>query len=95
MDKEKEIEEMAIILSTEDGTTTDCQDCDHRTMCFRQCDAEKLYNAGYCKADEVRKETAKEIFDELIRVTALMELQGGHCSLDYLEVQARKWGVLK
>lgn len=65
MDKEREIEEMAIVLSTEDGSTDDCPDCEHITMCFRQCDAEKLYNEGYRKADDVRKETAKEILQDL------------------------------
>lgn len=43
--------------------------------------------------DKIRKETAEEIFGELIKSTALCESQGGHCSLDYLIVKARQRGL--
>lgn len=39
-----------------------------KTSCYGLCEelkAEKLYNAGYHKVEEVRKETAKKIFDAL------------------------------
>lgn len=44
-----------------------------------------------CK--KTRKDTAKEIFGEIIKSTALCEPQGGHCSLDYLVVRARQYGL--
>lgn len=62
MAKQEQIEEMAKIA---------CATCAPKACCpltvnFRSCDAaleysEALYNAGYRKADEARKETAKEI----------------------------------
>lgn len=42
---------------------------------------------------EVGKVVAKEIFGEIIKSTALCESQGGHCSLDYLIVKARQYGL--
>lgn len=61
----KQIEEMGQII---------CGRCENgiclidKTSCYGLCEelkAEKLYNAGYRKADEVRRETAKKIFDAL------------------------------
>ena len=34
----------------------------------KQCEAEALYNAGYRKAEEIRKETAKEIFQKVVNI---------------------------
>lgn len=66
MNKQEQIEEMA---------KTSCVACAPHNCCpildkFRPCDAaleyaEAIYNAGYRKVDEVRKETAKEILDML------------------------------
>lgn len=66
MTKQEQIEEMA---------KTACAACAPKACCpildkFRPCDAaleyaEAIYNAGYRKVDEVRKETAKEILDML------------------------------
>lgn len=43
--------------------------------------------------EQVVKATATEIFLELIRATESAERQGGQCSLDYLKVKARQFGV--
>lgn len=48
---------------------------------------------GLTPTEKARKETAKEIFGELIKSTTLCESQGGHCSLDYLIVKARQHGL--
>ena len=66
MTKQEQIEKMAKI---------DCAACAPHACCpltanFRPCNAaleyaEVLYNAGYREADEVRKETAKEILNML------------------------------
>lgn len=65
MTKQQEIEEMAEVLSDDfcatfdDGQGQDCSlDCD-------KCRAHRVVEAGYRKADEVRKETLKEIFSWL------------------------------
>ena len=66
MTKQEQVAEMA---------KTACAACAPKACCpildkFRPCDAaleyaEAIYNAGYRKVDEVRKETAKEILDML------------------------------
>ena len=51
-----------------------------KTSCYGLCEelkAEKLYNAGYRKADEVRKETAKKIFDVLYQGLDLENTEKG------------------
>lgn len=61
MDKEKEIEEMSNVIAEiceKQSKKYKCDDCNN-------CMAEFLLNAGYRKADEVRKETAKEILQDL------------------------------
>lgn len=66
MTEQEQIKEMA---------KTACAACAPHNCCpildkFRPCDAaleyaEAIYNAGYRKANDVRKETAKEILDML------------------------------
>ena len=60
MDREKQIEEIAVILT--DGGCTKCN-CDEngKFNCLPMYNAELLYNAGYRKQSEV----AKEIFEEI------------------------------
>lgn len=60
--RDKQIEEMAIVLS--DGGCRKC-DCDAngRFNCKLLYDAELLYNAGYRKASDV----AREIFEEVMQ----------------------------
>ena len=59
MDKEKEIEEIEKII---ENTMVICDDY----ICIGAHEtAEKIVNIGYRKADEVRKETAKEILKEV------------------------------
>lgn len=52
MDKEKEFDELKLLLSSEFPITTDII-------------ARKIIELGYRKADEVRKETAKEIYERV------------------------------
>lgn len=73
MDKEREINELAHILIIHNCDTNGCGGCDWSSLGLNSCDdylhyfdmATKINNAGYRKADEVRKETAKEILREL------------------------------
>ena len=60
MDREKQIEEIAVILT--DGGCTKCN-CDEngKFNCLPMYNAQLLYNAGYRKQSEV----AKEIFEEI------------------------------
>lgn len=60
MNREKQIEEMAVILT--DGGCTKCN-CDEngKFNCLPMYNAELLYNEGYRKQSEV----AREIFDEI------------------------------
>ena len=62
MNKQKEIEEMAICV---DETCDDVEDnkCNSRKCSL--CISKHLVGEGYRKADEVRKETAKEILKEV------------------------------
>ena len=57
MDKKKEKEELATIICGEKHGTIDF-------ICVPNA-VDNILNAGYRKADEVRKETAKEILDEV------------------------------
>lgn len=69
MTKQEQIEEMAVIgcvRNPQAHTAEECSKCDFKQGCcnaYRH--AEALYNAGYREADEVRKETAKEILNML------------------------------
>ena len=66
MNKQEQIEEMAKVIA-------------RRSMYFRNPNvafmttarktADSLYKEGYRKADEMRKETAKEIFEEIEKLT--------------------------
>lgn len=65
-DKEKQIQEIAQIIcgrSKDDICIIDNTSCDS-SCCWARI-AEAIYNVGYRKADEVRRETAKKIFDAL------------------------------
>lgn len=70
MTKQEQIEEMTKLINSKE--IYPCEDDVHCENCFcsDKDTAEKLYNAGYRKADDVRKETAREILDKL---NALME----------------------
>lgn len=64
MTKQEQIEKMVeVIIDTEEGNAHYCGTHIQKFKAFIDCDniAETLYNAGYRKADEVRKETAAEI----------------------------------
>ena len=64
MTKQEQIEEIAKIICRRckgniclfDNNSCDCN-------CSWAKDAEKIYNAGYRKVDEIRKKTAKEILN--------------------------------
>lgn len=66
MTKQEQIEEMTKIIQHEEEIYP-CEDDVHCENCFcsHKDTAEKLYNAGYRKAEEVRKETAEKIFGDL------------------------------
>ena len=61
MDKEREIEEMASAISKS------CEEQIEKNRCAslrcEMCMAEFMNNAGYRKADEVRKETANSMYN--------------------------------
>lgn len=68
MTKEDQIEEMAHAMKG--CISYDCAECRKTHAyngdlfnCFAEDYANRLYNAGYRKADEVRKETAREILN--------------------------------
>ena len=63
MNKQKQIEELKKILCTPCAELVEEHD---KTKNLPAIYAETLYNAGYRKADEVRKETAEKILNELI-----------------------------
>lgn len=81
----KQIEEMAIILT--EGSCSDCSKCDFRDKfnCHPIHEADILYNAGYRRQDEV----AKEIFAEIEEV--INEL-GYFDELDFTSLK-KKYGV--
>lgn len=67
MSREKQIEEMAVVLTA--GGCKTCVGCSHnnRFQCKPIYEAELLYNADYRKQSEVREECAKEICEEIIK----------------------------
>lgn len=67
MDKEKEIEKMAhCIGATNFLCAEDCNDCiQTRDKCKLVKYAETLYNAGYRKAEDVKREAIKEFAERL------------------------------
>lgn len=69
MTRQEAIEEIEeVLINKSKYTGKDCTNCDHWFGSFCgapiKCQAEALYNAGYRKVDDVRKETAKEILQE-------------------------------
>ena len=66
MTKQEQIEEMTKIIQHEEEIYP-CEDDVIVRIAFAlyKNTAEKLYNAGYRKAEEVRKETAEKIFGDL------------------------------
>lgn len=72
MTKQEQIAEMAVlgcVRNPRAHTTEECLKCEFSDGCcnaYRH--AEALYNAGYQKAEEVRKETAKEIFYRVVNI---------------------------
>ena len=68
-EEQKQIETMAIVmcenfeLRMKNQTCAKCRT--YNKNCYTIHKAELLHSAGYQKADEVRKETAKKIFDAL------------------------------
>ena len=69
MNREEQIAEMAKIICgrvEDDICIIDRTSCDSCCSWARQ--AENIYNAGYRKAEEVRKETAKEIFQKVVNI---------------------------
>lgn len=67
-EREKRIEEMAKIKNR---CLCDCGKC---VQCSDYVLSTLLYNADYRKSDEVRKETAQKIWDELFAGSILMML---------------------
>lgn len=71
MTKQEEIKKMAITMCGyyNDGKCIfrNCAPCDkfNSQECSYKEDSEELYYAGYRKADDVRKETAKEILSRI------------------------------
>lgn len=86
VNKQKEIEEMAIHI---DETCDDVEDnkCNSRKCSL--CMSKHLVKEGYRKADEVRKETAKEI---LQGIYALCK-ERGQIQFDDVFYWAMKYGV--
>lgn len=63
MNREEQIEEIKQVL------IKTCKRCRLFEEDYMQSKyAEALYNAGYRKAEEVRKETAKEIFQKVVNI---------------------------
>lgn len=101
MDKEKEIEGLAkttcgyngrkcnICYNYVDGTFV--EKCPHHHL------AKYLIEEGYRKAEEVRKETAKEILQKLYSNAERNCNLGGHCQevihIDDIIITAKEYGV--
>lgn len=91
MNKQKQIEEITRVLEESYGKCVNFSDCTNRKC--SQCYAEDLYNAGYRKADEVRKETAKEICDWLEYRFKLYDYIIEKPVKDSIKVICKKYGV--
>ena len=76
MNRERQIEEMAVILT--DGGCTKCN-CDEngKFNCLPMYNAELLYNAGYRKQSEV----AREIFDEIENKKRFLQDHAGNIGI--------------
>lgn len=92
IDKEQEIEDIAKILAQDIHFCKqykNCTECMHRfnTECTYHSSARLLVARGYHKADDIKKEVAKEIFKRLCN--------NGDCSLEYLKQTAKNYyGVI-
>ena len=64
-EREKRIEEIARILCKQNWN---CTKCTFENGCLYKDNAQLIYDAAYRRADEVRKETAKEILQEIASV---------------------------
>ncbi len=89
MDREKELEKIADMLV---AVCDDCNECPYgKKYGYRTCTehqmAERIFGAGYRKADEVRKETLREI-DKLAAKCGLDEFRAVH-----LRKYAKQHGV--
>lgn len=85
MDKEKEVIALSKVICNQgvDGTCTICKKKGNNDSCaFSDRIAEIVIGTGYRKADEVRKERTKEIFEKLIEV-ANREHICGHPNPNY------------
>lgn len=71
MTEQEQIEEMAELIDGSECPSEKCPKMDkEQVKAFGACNihrAQILYNAGYQKAEEVRKETAREIFEYIVK----------------------------
>lgn len=71
MTEQEQIEEMAKLIDGSECPSEKCPKMDkEQVKAFGACNihrAQILYNAGYQKAEEVRKETAREIFEYIVK----------------------------
>lgn len=92
MNKQEQIEEMAVlgcVRNPQAHTAEECAKCGFKQgMCNAYRHAEALYDAGYRKADEVRKGTAKEILQEWADDNSSMGLDN-----TFVNNIAKKYGV--
>ena len=73
MRKQEQIEEMAKLMCIDTSNRGECEKCSFKPhkvfefihQCSKYDNAETLYNVGYRKADEVRKETAEKFAEKL------------------------------
>ena len=75
MDRNKRIEEMARAIPDIvqlGGWAWDIALTDSHGLLKKKAIAKEIYNAGYRKADDVRKETLKEVFKELSSYKTIM-----------------------
>ena len=103
-EKQKQIEEMAKVIFDKYSVNI-CRPCGSETACkeqgFDDCGicsamARDIIDAGYRKADEVRKETAKEIIADINKSHTFVNGKEvkGLISMDNLcTAIARKYGV--
>ena len=85
MDKEKEIEEMADVLWGHCGNLIN-EYCEGESHCAN-CIAKKLTEAGYRKAEEVRKETAREFKQTMKDIFRFVLRNKGNTSIPYFNAE--------
>ena len=69
MNRDKQIEEMAVEMGVSDCKKRPCKHCAVGTNCIWLEHAERLYNAGYRKAEDV----TRGIFEEIEKSIASLE----------------------